>query len=147
MVDCFMQGKLDLSDLIGNKKFKFRIIFKPTDARVGTRFKIDFIIDENFLDEDVIVVNGNKYGILFDISKGELVYQDLIQDVMQEQLDLIQYDCEVKLYKVFLAMINPIMLLSLMNEHDVVSELIVDDMATLEFEYFNLEIQVVKDRF
>ena len=141
-----MQSKLDLSDLIGNKKFKFRITFKPTDARVGTRFKIDFIIDENFLDEDVIVVNGNRYGILFDLSKGELAYKDLIQDVMQEQLELIPYECEVKLYKVFLAMINPIMLLSLMNEHDVVLELMQDNMATLEFEYFNLEIEVLKDR-
>ena len=139
-----MQGKLDLSDLISNKKNWLRIIFKPTDAKVGTRFKIDFIIDENYLDEDVIVVNGNKYGILFDISKGELIYHDLIQDVMQEQLDLIPYDCEVKLYKVFLAMINPIMLLSLMNEHDVISELLNEDSSTLEFEYFNLEIQVLK---
>ena len=141
-----MQSKLDLSDLIGNKKSKFRIIFKPTDARVGTRFKIDFIIDENFLDEDVIVVNGNRYGILFDLSKGELAYKDLIQDVMQEQLELIPYECEVKLYKVFLAMINPIMLLSLMNEHEVVSELIHEDSSTLEFEYFNLEIEVLNKR-
>ena len=140
-----MQSKLDLSDLIGNKKFKFRITFKPTDARVGTRFKIDFIIDENFLDEDVIVVNGNRYGILFDLSKGEFAYKDLIEDVMKETLDLIPYDCEVKLYKVFLAMINPIMLLSLMDEHDVVLELMQDNMATLEFEYFNLEIEVLKD--
>ena len=139
-----MHGKLDLSDLIGNKNSWFRITFKPTDKRVGTRFKIDFAIDENFLDEDVIVVNGNKYGILFDLSKGELAYQDLIQDVMQEQLELIPYECEVKLYKVFLAMINPIMLLSMMNEHDVVSELIQEDSTRLNFEYFDLEIEVLQ---
>lgn len=141
-----MQGKLNLSDLIGNKKFLFKVIFKPTDARIGTRFKIDFYITENFVDEDSIVVNGNRYGILFDISKGELIYQDLIEDVMKETLDLIPYDCEVKLYKVFLAMLNPIMLLSCMNEHDVVLELMQDNMATLEFEFFNLEIEVLKDR-
>lgn len=141
-----MQSKLDLSDLISNKKYLFRIIFKPTDKRVGTRFKIDFYITEDYVDKECIVVNGKEYGILFDISKGELIYQDLIQDVMKEQLDLIPYECEVKLYKVFLAMLNPIMLLSLMNEHDVVSELLLEDSSTLEFEYFNLEIEVLRNK-
>ena len=141
-----MQKKLDLSDLFNNKKYLFRITFKPTDARIGTRFKIDFFIDENFLDENVLVVNGNKYGILYDISKGEMPYDYLIQEVMKDNVDLIPYDCEVKLYKVFLAMINPIMLLSLMNEHDVVLELMKDNMATLEFEFFHLEIEVLKNR-
>ena len=127
-----------------NKKFLYRITFKPTDKRVGTRFKIDFYITDNFLDEDVIVANENTYGILFDTSKGELQYKDLIQEVMKETLDLIPYDCEVKLYKVFLAMINPIMLLSLMNENDVVVELLQEDSATLEFQYFNLELEVLR---
>ena len=142
-----MQSKLNLNDLLENKKFKYRLTYKPLDARVGTRFKIDFYLEKDFLnDASCLNVNGIEFDILYNISKGEITYKDLIEDNMKEMIDLIPFEQEVDEYKVFLAMINPILLLSMMNEHDVVFELLNDDCATLLFPYFKLELDVLKDR-
>lgn len=143
----FMQSKLNLFDLLENKKFKFRVTYKPLDLRVGTRFKIDFYLEKDFMnDASCLNVNGTEFDILYDISKGEITYKDLIEDNMKEMMDLIPFEQEVDEYKVFLAMINPILLLSMMNEHDVIVELLNDDCTTLMFPYFKLEVDVLKDR-
>ena len=95
-------------------------------------------------DASCLNVNGSEFDIIYDISKGEITYKDLIEDNMKELLN--PFKQEVKEYNVFLAMINPILLLSMMNDDNVIMELLLCDNASLVFPYFKLELDVLKDR-
>ena len=140
-----MQSKYDLNDLLENNKFKFRLTYTPLDENNEISFKIDFYLEKDFMkDASCLNVNGSEFDILYDISKGEITYKDLIEDNMKELLN--PFKQEVKEYNVFLAMINPMLLLSMMNDDNVIMELLLCDNASLVFPYFKLELDVLKDR-
>lgn len=140
-----------------NDEVTLKIEYKPTGIDDNFNFRIDAELSKVSIHDASLCVGDFEdepfcFDLCFKYGNDKTIYEHYLNDCfevnlketlvneIQDELELLKAQ---KHYQIFIAMINPMFFLSILNEHENVKALLDVGAINLDFDVFVLEITIV----